>query len=246
MAAPSRRPEPPSRRPRVADDAFEHLAREILAGTFAPGSALPSERDLAERLGASRVLVRQAIHRLADLGLLEVRQGAATRVGDPTKSPDLRMVELVYRLGARLPPRLSTFVIERQYMNGASLIELASLRASDEARARVLARVEEEASSVRSAADVARLERAFWEEIAIAGGNAIFEAELRWWYRLVGDRMPRPRRVLETPPATRVAFHRELAVRLAERRDPLALYLAVVRPLLEGLGRSPKENHAAH
>ncbi len=241
-AAPSR---PPPRRARVADDAFEHLAREIFAGTFAPGSALPSERELAERLTASRVLVRQAIHRLADLGLLEVRQGASTRVRDPAESPDLRMIELAYQLGTRLPARMQAFVIERQYMNGASLLELASIRASDEGRARVLARVEQDAASVRTAADVARLERAFWEEIAAAGGNAIFEAELRWWYRIVGDRMPRPKRVLETPVAARVAFHRELAVRLIERRDPLALYLAVIRPLLEPIDRSPKGNHAS-
>lgn len=233
------------RRPRVADDAFEHLAREIFAGTFAPGSALPSERALADRLTASRVLVRQAIHRLADLGLLEVRQGASTRVRDPAESPDLRMIELAYQLGTRLPARMQAFVIERQYMNGASLLELASIRATDDARARVLARVDEDGASARTAAHVARLERAFWEEIAAAGGNAIFEAELRWWYRIVGDRMPRPARVLETPVATRVAFHRELAVRLVERRDPLAFYLAVVRPLLESLDRSPKGNHAA-
>jgi GntR family transcriptional repressor for pyruvate dehydrogenase complex len=245
VPSPAPRSEPPSRRPRVADDAFEHLAREILAGTFAPGSALPSERDLADRLGVSRVLVRQAIHRLADLGLLEVRQGASTRVGDPAQSPDLRMVELAYRLGTRLPARLQAFVIERQYMNGVSLLELASLRATDAGRADVLACVERESEGVRTAADVARLERAFWEAIAAAGGNAIFEAELRWWYRIVGDRMPRPRRVVETPVAARVAFHRELARCLVERRDPLALYLAVVRPLLASLDRSSKGIHAA-
>jgi GntR family transcriptional repressor for pyruvate dehydrogenase complex len=225
------------RRSSVADDAFEHLAREILGGQLAPGSVLPSERELALRLGASRVLVRQAIHRLAELGLIEVRQGASSRVRDPVDSPDLRVIELVYRLGARLPRRYETFVIERQYLNGASLIELCMLRGSDADRAAVLAAIDGAAPTVRSVADIDRLERALWTEIAAATGNAILIAELRWWYGIVGERMPRPKEVQGTSVDLRVAFHRELARRVAQRDEPLAYYLAVVTPILERLRR---------
>lgn len=45
-----------------------------------PGSALPSERDLSEQFGLSRVTVRKAIDGLVEQGLLERRQGAGTFV----------------------------------------------------------------------------------------------------------------------------------------------------------------------
>src|SRR3954462_5974607 len=47
-----------------------------------PGESLPSERRLAEVLGVSRPAVREAIKRLTQAGLVEVRQGDATTVRD--------------------------------------------------------------------------------------------------------------------------------------------------------------------
>jgi LacI family transcriptional regulator len=48
----------------------EALRREIEAGRISRGKALPSERDLANRLGVSRKIVRDAVGMLADLGLI--------------------------------------------------------------------------------------------------------------------------------------------------------------------------------
>lgn len=47
------------------------------------GTALPSERDLASRLGVSRVTVRQALRVLEEQGLLVRRQGSGTFVASP-------------------------------------------------------------------------------------------------------------------------------------------------------------------
>ena len=70
------------RRP-IAYEVFDQLAREILIGERAVGSALPPERELAQRFGVSRLVLRQAIHRLADMDLVRVRQGGATLVLEP-------------------------------------------------------------------------------------------------------------------------------------------------------------------
>ncbi len=56
------------------------LENAIADGTLRAGQALPSERDLAQRLGLSRMTVRRAFEELAELGLVEQRQGSGTYV----------------------------------------------------------------------------------------------------------------------------------------------------------------------
>src|SRR5690349_11695944 len=47
----------------------------IALGEFTPGQRLPAERDLAAQLGVSRTTVRDALARVVNSGLLEVRRG---------------------------------------------------------------------------------------------------------------------------------------------------------------------------
>ncbi len=60
----------------LADNLREH----IVAGGIDPGNALPSERDLSEMTGMSRVTIRKAIEKLTEEGLLFRKQGAGTYV----------------------------------------------------------------------------------------------------------------------------------------------------------------------
>lgn len=61
---------------RIADalrSAIEH-------GTYPIGALLPTEAELCVRHAASRHTIREALRRLAELGLIERRQGAGSRV----------------------------------------------------------------------------------------------------------------------------------------------------------------------
>ncbi len=59
----------------VSEDVANRLVTAIAVGTFSPGERLPAERELATRLEVSRVTVRQALHRLGELGLVVARRG---------------------------------------------------------------------------------------------------------------------------------------------------------------------------
>ncbi len=58
----------------------QQLAHAIHDGDLHPGSALPSERELALDLGLSRMTVRRAFETLVEEGLVEQRQGSGTYV----------------------------------------------------------------------------------------------------------------------------------------------------------------------
>ncbi|MBU4216198.1 MAG: GntR family transcriptional regulator [Actinobacteria bacterium] len=55
----------------VTDSAYQALVQELEHGVHAPGARLPGERDLAERLGVSRVTLRVALTTLEHEGRLE-------------------------------------------------------------------------------------------------------------------------------------------------------------------------------
>jgi len=63
----------------LSQSAYDLLLDEIVSGALPPGARL-RDRDVAQRLGASRTPVREALRRLADEGLVEVAPQSATRV----------------------------------------------------------------------------------------------------------------------------------------------------------------------
>ncbi len=64
------------------------LTEEIAAGTYAQGSKLPTEAQLALRFGVNRHTVRRALGALAEAGLVQPRRGAGVFVTSvPTDYP---------------------------------------------------------------------------------------------------------------------------------------------------------------
>ena len=67
---------------RVSDSVVKQIEQLILRGILRPGERLPSERDLAERLGVSRPSLREAVSDLENRGLLKTRAGSGVYVAD--------------------------------------------------------------------------------------------------------------------------------------------------------------------
>ncbi|MET7274906.1 MULTISPECIES: FadR/GntR family transcriptional regulator [Streptomyces] len=57
------------------EEALEQILQVVRLGLVPEGGRLPAERDLAERLGVSRVTLREVLKVLQDQGLLEARRG---------------------------------------------------------------------------------------------------------------------------------------------------------------------------
>ncbi|TDF36522.1 FadR family transcriptional regulator [Alteromonadaceae bacterium M269] len=77
----------------------QQIIKLIKDGDFPPGSRLPGERDLAEKLNVSRVTVREAEIALEAKGLLDIRTGSGVYVLNPDAGtsqylPDVSAFEL--------------------------------------------------------------------------------------------------------------------------------------------------------
>ena len=102
----------------------EDLRREILAGTWAVGTKLPTEAQLSRETGLSLTTVRRAYEDLVDKGLVIRRQGAGSFVATP---PSRALKKPRYTIGVLLPdtqlyyPKVLQGIEEHLTAQGASL-----------------------------------------------------------------------------------------------------------------------------
>jgi DNA-binding FadR family transcriptional regulator len=154
----------------VPDDVFDQLREAIVSGRYRPGERLPSQRALAADLGVNMASVREALGRLEQLRLLEVRHGSATRVLDWRRSGGLESLALAHGAGE---PLLDDLFEARRLL----LVEAARLAASrrSEQQADVLVEL---ARAVAGAADSETALLADWSFMSAlveAAGNLVFQ-----------------------------------------------------------------------
>ena len=82
----------------LSEEVFRTLEGRIRSGEFPPGGRLPTEKQLAERFGVSRAVVREAVSRLKADAYVETRQGAGAYV---TAQPGNQSFRLEAAGGAR-------------------------------------------------------------------------------------------------------------------------------------------------
>lgn len=151
----------------------QRLKRAILDGKHAPGSRLPSERDLALELDVNRNAVREALRMLAQLGLVEVRHGAATRVRDFSREGGLELLaESAVKPGAALQGAVGD-VMDFRLAYGTGMVELAAQHVD----AQGLLELQAALAVMRAATQVeawATQERLFMERLVEATHNVIY------------------------------------------------------------------------
>ena len=153
----------------VPDQVFTRLCDAILGGGYAPGERLPTQRALAADLGVNIASVREAVKRLEQLRLIEVRHGDAMRVLDWHQSGGLEALALLGSVDAGVVRSL----FEARRLLLAEAAELAAQRRTDE-QAGALAEL---AGAVAAAPDdhaALLADWAFMAAIVEAAGNLAF------------------------------------------------------------------------
>jgi GntR family transcriptional repressor for pyruvate dehydrogenase complex len=105
-----------TREPRLSDKVAEMMRQAILSRQLAPGTPLPSERELGEQFGVSRTVIREAVRALAAKGIVEVRSGSGLRVASVDGATALESLSWFIRGGQLEYPKVhevrSTIEIE--------------------------------------------------------------------------------------------------------------------------------------
>ena len=169
----------PVRRCSVPDEVFEQLAAEVVGGGLGPGESLPSERRLSELLGVSRPAVREALQRLSQAGLVEVRQGGTTTVRDFRSHGGLELLPRLLVLAGELDLGVARSLLEARLLLGPQVAGLAArkLAADPERAAAVGAGLRAVVRRLAgSSDDLARQmdALAFWDLVVDAGDNIAF------------------------------------------------------------------------
>ncbi len=80
--------------PKLSELAYARIAASITSGEYAVGAKLPTENELADLLSVSRPIIREALSRLRDDGLVVSRRGSGTYVRRAPLPEDRRLAPL--------------------------------------------------------------------------------------------------------------------------------------------------------
>lgn len=157
----------------LPDEVFAQLVGNIVSGELEPGHTLPSERRLAEVLGVSRPAVREALQRLAQSGLVDVRQGDGTTVRDYRRSAGPDLLAQLLMAGGHLDLTVARSIVEARGVLGPQIAGLAAGRGGPKA-ADDLGRLVDDLAATDDAIELQRIALAFWDRIVDATDNITF------------------------------------------------------------------------
>ncbi len=158
-------------------DIIEHLlTQEILRGTYAPGSRLPTIRALATSNGVNPATIQRVIARLETRGLVRVRQGSGISVNDPLESGDISLVPLWLEAALDVPERAAAILADllemRRVMGARLLVRHREAIIADQSTLLDLA-ANMAAASDQGLDALQRADLAFTRRLLLASGNVL-------------------------------------------------------------------------
>lgn len=158
---------------RVSQVIVDQVKLLVRDGKLKPGDRLPSERDLCQRFGVSRVTVREALRVLEAGGLMEIRVGAhgGAFVTTPTTQ---RLGEGLADLLA-LSALTASEVTEARMVFELGIVTMVIDRATEEDLAALRAMVEEGRVALKNGNYAMAMSAAFHVRVAACTHNAAIE-----------------------------------------------------------------------
>lgn len=216
---------------KLSSAVVRQIEQLILRGILRPGERLPSERDLAEKLGVSRPSLRDAIAELAESGLLVSRAGAGVFVADVLGSA---FSPALIRLFSTHDEAVFDYLAFRRDMEGLAA-ERAAVHGSETDLKVIdtIFRKMEAAHQKRDPSDEAQLDAEFHMAIIEASHNVIMLHMLRSMFELLRQGVFYNRQVMFRNRMTRdhlLDQHRAINTGI-QARDPQAARAAVTAHL---------------
>ncbi|WGL52474.1 FadR/GntR family transcriptional regulator [Nocardioides sp. BP30] len=199
---------------RVSQVIVDQIKVLIRDGRLQPGDRLPSERELCQRFGVSRVTVREALRVLEASGLLAIRVGAHGGAFLTTPSAE-RLGEGLADL-ISLAPLTATNVTEARIVVELGVLPLAVERATEEDIDALFAMVEDGERAVESGTYNVEMSAAFHIRVAECTHNPAIEMLMQSFHGPM--RMSIEESHAAAPMGPRgVEEHRELAEAIKQR-----------------------------
>jgi len=194
---------------RLFQSVAAQIAEMIDAGVYPPGARLPGERELAERLGVSRVTIREAEIALQAVGRLEIKTGSGVYVCEEATPRN-----------AALPKASAFEVTEARLLIESESAALAAHNISDEGIARLGALIDQMQTGDEAAANAA--DEQFHLTIAEASNNSVMLHTINALWRM-REEIPEVRATYDSvcvhDSASRTEEHRAIFEAL-KARDP--------------------------
>ena len=163
----------PVTRRSVPDEVFDQVLAEVVDGEIGAGEALPSERRLAEVLGVSRPAVREALQRMAQTRLLDVRHGGTTTVRDFKRYAGLDLLPRLLVRRGDLDTAVARSILEARLVVGPGVAALAAERGGPALEA-LLSGTVEALGATDDGVERQLHALTFWDDVVDAADSMVF------------------------------------------------------------------------
>ena len=108
--------------------AEEYIVRSIWDNVFPAGTNLPSERDLADKIGVTRTTLREVLQRLARDGWLTIQHGKPTKVNNIWDTAGPSIIETLITLDRQSAPLIIENMLSlRSRMSESYIMKLSKI-----------------------------------------------------------------------------------------------------------------------
>jgi DNA-binding FadR family transcriptional regulator len=155
---------------------------------FEPGERLPSERDLAERLGVGRNALREALATLITLRVVESRPNSGIYLRKLASESSFETVVLLSEMGSPPSPADVIDTMEVRRTLELQAVQLACERRTEEDLARIAATLRDADALLAQKGNIADCDNEFHMALAEASHNTVLVRLLHAFYRLSLER----------------------------------------------------------
>lgn len=202
----------------VTEAVFEQLKDHIVDGSLEAGAKLPAERELATRLGVNRNAIREALQRLAQLRMIAIQPGGATRILGLREQAGLEVLGfLLFGRGNEIRVDAVRGLFEVRTAIGQDIAARAAARRADDVPP-ALERIVDRMASLEDQDPVKlqELSLELWRALVTASGNVAYPL------------------LMNTLDAAYKSVDALVAPALADELTDLASYRALVRAIAAG------------